>query len=203
MAHTDRHFSQLGDTNADGWGCMRIRASLRLRDDGASAVEFAILLPLFLMLTLGTISAGFAFHAWLNVTHGAQESSRFAATLSIDAGGGSTSSWLTQVSQRALSASNVMVTSTDAEAGTTGCVAVVSPTNIPPISAHMTVSADSAGSITRSAALTGPCPDLPTMTGDYVQTQISSPVSFNYVLGNAAIQVSGKSVSRFEAVSLS
>jgi Flp pilus assembly protein TadG len=182
---------------------MRLRANCRQRDDGASAVEFAILLPLFAMLTVGTISAGFAFHAWLNVTHGAQESSRFAATLSIDAGGGSTSSWLTQVSQRALAASDVTVSSTEAQPGTTGCVAVVSPTNIPPVSAHMTVSVDSAGSITRSSVLTGPCPDLPTMTGDYVQTQISTPVSFNYVLGNAAIQVAGKSVSRFEAVSLS
>jgi len=176
---------------------------LRLRDDGASAVEFAILMPLFVMLTVGTISAGFAFHAWLGVTHGAQESSRFAATLSVEAGGGSTSSWLTAVSQRALFASNVMVSDTEAAPGTSACVAVVSPTNIPPVSAHMTVSADSSGSITRSAALTGPCPNLPTMTGDYVQTQVSTPISFNYLLGNAAIQVSGNSLSRFEAVSLS
>ena len=41
------------------------------------------------------------------------------------------------------------------------------------------------------------------MTGDYVQTQVAKPVTFNYVFGWAEIDVAGKSVSRFEAVSLS
>ena len=183
---------------------MRSRASLQRRsDDGASAVEFAILLPLFLMLMFGTISAGFAFHGWLSVTHGAQESSRFAATLSVDAGGGTTSSWLTQVSDRALFAGDLMTSATEAKPGTSACVAVVSPTNIPPLNSHMTLSTDAAGTITRSAVLSGPCPDLPTMTGDYVQTQVSTPVSFNYVFNHADLQVTGKSVSRYEAVSFS
>jgi Flp pilus assembly protein TadG len=182
---------------------MRRRARRFRGDEGASAVEFGLLLPLFVMLALGTISAGFAFHTWLNVTHGAQESSRFAATLSIGAGGGSTSSWLTQVSQRALSAANLLVSATEAQPGTTACVAVVSPTNIPPLNAHMTLTTDGTGTILRSAVLTGPCPNLPTMTGDYVQTQVAKPVTFNYVFGGAEIDVAGKSVSRFEAVSLS
>jgi Flp pilus assembly protein TadG len=172
-------------------------------DTGAAAVEFAILLPLFIMLTIGTISAGFAFHTWLSVTHGAQESSRFAATLSIDAGGGSTSSWLTQVSDRALSAADVMVSATQAQPDVTACVAVVSPTNIPALGSHMTVASDSSGAITRSAVLAGPCPGLPTMTGDYVQTQVTAPVDFNYVFNDVRLNVSGTSISRYEAVSLS
>jgi Flp pilus assembly protein TadG len=182
---------------------MRSRVRRRLQDDGAAAVEFAILLPLFVMLTVGTISAGFAFHAWLSVTHGAQETSRFAATLSIDAGGGTAATWLTQVSDRALWASDVMVDDTHAKAGTAGCVAVVAPTNIPPLNSHMTFTTDGDGVISRSVALDGPCPVLPTMAGDYVQTQVSTPVAFNYVLGNANIQVTGLSLNRFEAVSLS
>ena len=171
-------------------------------DDGASAVEFGLLLPLFAMLAIGTISAGFAFNAWLNVTHGAQESSRFAATLSIEAGGGTTDAWLGEVADRAIAAANLSVSSTEAQPGTAACVSVVSPSNIPPLNSHLTVTTDSAGTMTKSAAV-GPCPGLPTTVGDYVQTLISRPVDFNYVLGSAAIQVSGKSVSRFEAVSLS
>jgi hypothetical protein len=155
------------------------------------------------MLTVGTISAGFAFHAWLNVTHGAQESSRFGATLSIEAGGKSTTSWLTQLSERALSAANLLESPTQATSGAEACVAIVSPTNVPALNAHMTVTTDELGTISRSAALTGPCPGLPTMTGDFVQTQVSEPVSFNYVLGSADIRVSASSVNQYEAINLS
>lgn len=88
--------------------CLRTTAR---HDDGAAAVEFGLLLPLFVMLTLGTISAGFAFHAWLSVTHGAQESSRFAATLSIKASApgdaGTISTWLTEVGTRATAAAGI------------------------------------------------------------------------------------------------
>lgn len=183
---------------------MRSRAFRRLRsDDGASAVEFALLLPLFVMLTVGTISAGFAFHAWLNVTHGAQESSRFAATLSIDAGGGSTSAWLTEVSERALSAANLMVSPTEATPGVEACVAIVSSTNVPALDAHMEVSSDASGTIVPSGVLPGPCPGLPTMSGDFVQSQVSKPAAFNYVFGSADLQVTASSVNQFEAVNLS
>jgi len=189
------------------WGIVGVlarpaRRQLRF-EEGAAAVEFALLLPLFVMLTIGTISAGFSFHAWLNVTHGAQESSRFAATLSIEASGGSTELWLTQVSERALSAANLLVSPTEAMPGTEACVALVSPTNVPIQSSHMTLTADSSGAISRSGVLTGPCDGLPTMSGDYVQTRVSKPVTFNYVLGGTDIQVTAKSVNQFEAVNLS
>ena len=61
----------------------RLPASARRRgrsDSGASAVEFALILPLFLILVFGTISAGFGFERWINVTQAARETSRFAAT---------------------------------------------------------------------------------------------------------------------------
>jgi hypothetical protein len=41
------------------------------------------------------------------------------------------------------------------------------------------------------------------MSGDYVQTSVSEPVNFNYVLGSAQINVGSKSINRFEAVALS
>jgi hypothetical protein len=41
------------------------------------------------------------------------------------------------------------------------------------------------------------------MDGDYVQTFVSMPVDFNYVLGSTRLTVASRSVNRFEAVSLS
>ena len=182
----------------------RVRARFTgLADAGAAAVEFALLLPLAVMLTVGTISSGFAFHAWLNATHGAQESSRFGATLSVEAAGGTETAWLTEVADRAAAAAGISSATGEAAPGTTICVSVVSPTNIPPLNDHLTVSADSSGTLVAGTPATGPCPQGSTMTGDYVQTYVGIPVTFNYVLGSADITASSKSVSRFEAVSLS
>ncbi len=180
------------------------RARRRIRhDQGAAAVEFALLLPLFVMLTIGTISAGFAFHAWLSVTHGSQESSRFAATLSVDSAGGTTGDWLADVADRAAAASNISMAAGEAEPGTVLCVAVVSPANIPALNSHLTMTADATGTLVAGTPATGPCPQAPSMTGDYVQTYVARPVDFNYLLGSGRITVASKSVNRFEAVSLS
>jgi hypothetical protein len=53
-------------------------------DAGAAAVEFALLLPLFVMLVFGIISGGFTFDRWIGVTQSAREASRFAATYPVD-----------------------------------------------------------------------------------------------------------------------
>jgi len=171
-------------------------------DEGASAVEFALLFPLFIMLAIGTISAGFAFHAWLTVTHGAQESSRFAATLSVKSVGGSTDAWLDEVTTRALAASDLMTDATHAQPGTRICAAVVSSSNFPTLNRHVLVTADDSGTLARSYA-GGPCPGLATMSGDYVQVEVSRPTNFNYVVASASIDVGKASVNRFEAVSFS
>jgi Flp pilus assembly protein TadG len=175
----------------------------RSGDEGAGAVEFALLFPLFIMLAIGTISAGFAFHAWLSVTHGAQETSRFAATLGVDASGGTTTEWLDSVADRALAASDLMTDATHAIPGSRICVAVVSPTNIPLLNNHLVITADSTGQIVRGAAASGPCPGLSTMSGDYVQVEVTRPTNFNYVFAAATINVGKSSVNRYEAVSLS
>ncbi len=46
-----------------------------LHDAGAAAVEFALLLPLFIMLVFGIISGGFTFDRWISVTQSAREAS--------------------------------------------------------------------------------------------------------------------------------
>lgn len=73
-------------------------------DDGASAVEFALIFPIFMILVLGTIAAGTAFSRQINVTQAAREASRYGSTFdiaSINAGAGSaaarTALWLSSV----------------------------------------------------------------------------------------------------------
>ncbi len=57
-------------------GIVRHRAR---RDEGAAALEFAIVLPVLLLLLLGMIEFGYAYQAQLAVTHAAREGARFAA----------------------------------------------------------------------------------------------------------------------------
>lgn len=176
-------------------------------DCGAAAVEFALLLPLFAMLLFGMISAGFTFHSWLNSTHGAQESARFAATLSIQAGGGSTDSWLATVGERAFDASN-LGTSTTATAGSVVCVAIYAPGNKFPTTitpARRVIFTAASDEAVSTAFANGTCPGMPAAAAgtDYVQVSVSQPADFNYILGSAQITVEGKSTSHYEAVALS
>ena len=58
-----------------------VRASRRGRvgrEDGAAAVEFAIVATLFFMLVFGIIDFGFAFHSWNNAANAAREGARKA-----------------------------------------------------------------------------------------------------------------------------
>ena len=57
-----------------------------LRDDGgASALEFAIIAPVLLLLLFGMIEFGFIFQAQLALTHGAREGARLASVGKFDA----------------------------------------------------------------------------------------------------------------------
>lgn len=49
------------------------------RDSGASALEFAIVVPVLMMLIFGLLEFGFIFQGQLAVTHAAREGARLAA----------------------------------------------------------------------------------------------------------------------------
>ncbi len=49
------------------------------RDVGAALVEFAVLMPLLLMLVLGIVEFGYGLAQHLDVRHGAREASRLVA----------------------------------------------------------------------------------------------------------------------------
>jgi Flp pilus assembly protein TadG len=52
----------------------------RLREDsGAALVEYALVLPLLLLLVFGMLDFGRAFNYWIDTTHLANEAARFAS----------------------------------------------------------------------------------------------------------------------------
>ncbi len=56
-----------------------------LRDErGASAVEFALTLPVLVMILVGTLEFGMAYNQYLAITHAAREGARMAAVGAYD-----------------------------------------------------------------------------------------------------------------------
>jgi hypothetical protein len=50
-----------------------------LRQRGQALVEFAFVVPIFLMLLLGIVDFGMAFKAWISITNAAREGARIGA----------------------------------------------------------------------------------------------------------------------------
>lgn len=68
--------------------------SSRPAEDGAVAVEMALVLPLLVMLLLGTVTAGLAYSNGIGVANAVREGSRFGATTESNA------DWATDVVAR-------------------------------------------------------------------------------------------------------
>ncbi len=91
-------------------------------DSGASLVEFALVLPVFMMLLLGMLTGGLAYNRKLSVAQATREGARYGATLPITAAV-PVDTWLTRVA-------GVTIASSDDELaankpGQTVCVAHV------------------------------------------------------------------------------
>ena len=57
------------------------RRSLKIikKENGASAVEFAIILPILVILVFGIFEFGIAYNNWIALTHAAREGARLTA----------------------------------------------------------------------------------------------------------------------------
>lgn len=92
----------------------------RRGERGASAVEFALVMPLLLMIVFGMITTGLTFSDHLSATNAAREGARYGA-----AADASSASWATSVRDRAKQTYfNASETVTDAEI----CVQLVQST---------------------------------------------------------------------------
>ncbi len=57
---------------------------LALGEDGATAIEFALVLPILIMILVGTFEFGLAYNNYLAITHAAREGARMAAVGAYD-----------------------------------------------------------------------------------------------------------------------
>lgn len=76
-------------------------------DEGASLVEFALLLPLLMALLLGMFTGGIAYNRKISMTSAVREGARFGATLVCNASCLATSptTWSSEVTQRVVDVS--------------------------------------------------------------------------------------------------
>jgi Flp pilus assembly protein TadG len=62
-----------------------VRSKSKLRNEkGASAVEFALVLPIFVSVIFAIFQFGIAFNNWIAITHAAREGARLAAVGQYD-----------------------------------------------------------------------------------------------------------------------
>jgi Flp pilus assembly protein TadG len=160
----------------------------RGREDGATAVEFALLFPIFIMVVFGTISFGFGFERWITVTQAAREASRFAATYPMPATGVST--WLTDVTTVAKEAADI--DSSTPAADYYVCVRFVN--RIGPATTPATTSVSS-GSLPGATCPTTSASGLP---DNAAEVTVLRKVGLNWVFGSSNVAVSGENVSRYE-----
>jgi Flp pilus assembly protein TadG len=86
----------------------------RNREEGASMVEFALVLPLLLLLVFGIMEAGWAFAQQVEVRNAAREGARLAVVDFPTPGSGDSSAIVTEVCARAsLSADRATVSIRD------------------------------------------------------------------------------------------
>jgi Flp pilus assembly protein TadG len=182
-------------------------------DDGAAAVEFALLFPIFMVLALGIITTGTAFSRQINVTQAVREASRYGATYPIEGGlptGGSldarTATWLSAVDNalcRSAGNGSACPPSGGSNAGSDNpiagynyrCVAIV-VTDANGLATSASRYSEDGGTPTQGA-----CPSTdtaPIKNATYVQTVLLRNVKFFLLFINPTIHVDGVSVTPFE-----
>jgi Flp pilus assembly pilin Flp len=165
----------------------------RRSDDGAAAVEFAILLPLFLVLVFGLITGGFAFERWINVTQAARESSRFAATYP-----GTNADWYTQAVQ--VAKDNAGISSSMAASEYYVCVSFQPGSESSAKFPARQISTAGSLAPTGAAAPSNADGCIPgsSQPGAHVEVVVRRAATFDWIFGGGNLVVQGDNTSRYE-----
>lgn len=187
--HTVRHFRRSG------------------HEDGAAAVEFALLFPIFMILALGIINGGLAFSRQINVTQAAREASRFGGTYYIDGINGGAGSLQTREDTWLDAVDTALQQSAGNAANPIGgydyrCVAIVRMTSATPPTVDTTVSrykeTNGSGPSVRGA---GACPSTTPAAisgGTYAQTILSRDVKFFVLFISPTLHLDAVSSTPYE-----
>lgn len=169
-------------------GRMTARPLRRGADDGAAAVEFALLFPLFLLIVFGVINMGFGFNQKINLTQTAREASRYGATLSFASAGGDVDDWLAKVAAVAESSGGADLA--DDREGRYICVAHVEE--------GATGTASSLVVGTGGPASSAPCYD-DGRDDERVQVVVRSQTALDFILFGGEIELGSESTTHYEA----
>ncbi|NOZ50748.1 MAG: hypothetical protein GXP37_11980 [Chloroflexi bacterium] len=93
------------------------------RQRGASLVEFAVILPMLLMITLGVADLGRVYSVNLILMNGAREASRYLASHPYDTAG-ATERAEEALTDRGISIDDVTISATPGESGETVSVSI-------------------------------------------------------------------------------
>ena len=166
-------------------------------DEGANAVEFALVLPILLVLIFGLMWGGIAFEQNLAVTHASREAARFGATLDVTSAGSVDTTRLDQIRDRAEVAA---VGRLDDVGGTTNayvCVAYVEDDG----TTNHTAQVDNGGTRTGAAptAVTGSCYDdgIPA-DQPRIQVYVERDALLDFIFYGGTIRLDSSGVAYYE-----
>ena len=164
------------------------------RDRGAAALEFSLLLPIFAMLAIGTLTFGFAFERWVNVTAAARESSRIAATYPFGTGTNPTAAqvdtWFTDVTTATAENAGIDLTQT---ATYYICIDFVTQTGTPPPGTGNARTRGDLGPITPASCVSS------SLASNRVEVLVRRAAPVSWILGSSPdLAVSGDNTSPYE-----
>lgn len=155
------------------------------RDRGASLVEFALVLPLILMIVLGLVSAGVAYNLKIALTHAAREAARYAAILPTE---GDTAAWLSSVEAHLIADATGALDA--GQPGAAYCIAFVDGSSSGTETKHIT----EAGTVSA-----GWCFDDGRGTDEWrVQVEVQRATTFNALVFSKTITLTSNAASRYE-----
>jgi hypothetical protein len=106
------------------------RHGRREDDRGVAVVEFALVLPVLMVLLLGMVSSATAWNQSQALGHGSRVAARFASTLPLPASDQNLDIWLNDIADRAIAASEGEMA--NGVGGRSVCVAYVDPAGSAP-----------------------------------------------------------------------
>lgn len=157
------------------------------RESGAVAVEFALVLPLLVMLLLGIITFGLAYSDHLALTNTVREGSRFGASTVNSA------DWGPDVVERTV---DLYGNADNPLPSANVCAVLLKKTS----SGATSLQSSSSGCLAGSTAA-GPVPATPASITDdscFVKVWAKLPASLNWLLGSSTIDLRATSVSAYD-----
>ena len=171
------------------------RSHRRFRgDEGVAVVEFALVLPVIVMLLLGMITAGVAWNEHLALGSAARVSGRYGATLPMSTYS-TVDLWLDALAEKAIDAGEGELD--DGQAGRMVCVAYVHPAATTPSTATRSRTENAAGAV--SYANTSCYTDGLGSNDQRVQVVLEKTGTLNAGIWGKTITLRRQVVYRFEA----